>query len=69
MVGLLSSEQKRKPTKENRFGPHKKLTTYPRETSWWPGTAVVRADDAGARKNPYGAELFRACVLSSATSC
>jgi hypothetical protein len=34
-----------------------------------PGTAVVRADDAGARKNPYWAELFRACVLSSAASC
>jgi len=49
--------------------PHKKLTTCPRETSWWPGTAVVRADDAGARKNPYWAELLRACVLSSATSC
>jgi hypothetical protein len=49
--------------------PHEKLTTYPRETSWWPCTAVVRADDAGARKNPYWAELFRACVLSSATSC
>jgi len=49
--------------------PHKKLTTHPRETSWWPGRAVVRADDAGARKHPYWAELFRACVLSSATSC
>jgi hypothetical protein len=44
-------------------------TTYPRETSWWPGTELVRADDAGARKNPYWAELFRKCVLSSATSC
>ena len=30
---------------------------------------MVRADDAGARENPYWAELFRACVLSSATSC